>query len=51
MSTNKVDDNNPNTMVTAIGFKNWACKLFSNNNGVKPAIVVKEVNRTARSLS
>ena len=38
-------------MVIAIGFKNWACTLPSNNNGVNPAIVVNEVKITALNLS
>ena len=38
-------------MVIAIGFKNWACTLPSNNNGVNPATVVNEVNITALNLS
>ena len=39
ISTNKVDDNNPNTIVTAIGFKNWVCTLFSNNMGLSQQLL------------
>ena len=51
IKTKTVDDNRPKTIVIAIGFKNCACKLFSNSKGVSPPIVVKEVSNTALSLS
>jgi hypothetical protein len=39
---------NPNEMETAMGIKNYACKEVSKSNGVKPAMVVNEVSKTAR---
>ena len=30
-----------------MGFKNWACLLFSNNKGPNPATVVTEVKKMA----
>ena len=40
----------PKAMEVAIGIKNWACKEVSNSSGVNPAMVVKEVSKTALSL-
>ena len=51
IKTNNVEKRSPKTKVIAIGFNNWACTLPSNNNGVKPAIVVNDVNITALNLS
>ena len=39
---------NPNEIETAIGIKNCAWNDVSNISGVKPAIVVNDVNKTAR---
>ena len=42
-----VENIKPKAIEVAIGIRNWACNEVSNNNGVKPAIVVNEVNKTA----
>ena len=49
--TSNVANARPNTIVIAIGNKNCACRLFSNINGIKPPMVVSEVNSTARNRS
>ena len=51
IKTKIVENSNPKTIVIAIGFKNCACTLVSNSNGVKPPIVVKDVRITALNLS
>ena len=38
----------PKTMDVAIGIKNCACNEVSNKIGVSPAIVVRDVSKTAR---
>ena len=38
--TIRVDAIIPNTMLVAKGMSTWACRLFSSNRGVSPAIVV-----------
>lgn len=47
-NTNTVENIKPKAIETAIGIKNCACKDVSNNNGARPAIVVKDVRMTAR---
>jgi hypothetical protein len=34
-----------------MGIRNWACRLFSNNKGAIPAIVVREVRKIALNLA
>ena len=48
-STRKVENASPNEIDTAIGIRNWACSDVSNNSGSRPAMVVSDVSRTARS--
>ena len=48
--TSTVDAIKPKQMLMAIGISTWACRLRSNINGSKPAIVVSEVIITARNL-
>ena len=50
-STRMVAIARPKIMVIAIGIKNCACKLVSNNKGVRPPMVVSDVSRTARNRS
>ena len=50
-STKSVAAAMPNTMVTAIGSRNCACRLVSNSSGASPPMVVSEVKSTARSRS
>jgi len=47
INTNTVAKAKPKAIETAIGIKNCACNDVSNNSGVRPAIVVKDVNNTA----
>jgi len=47
-STRSVAKARPKAMEVAMGIRNWAWKEVSNNSGVRPAMVVSEVSKTAR---
>ncbi len=42
---------NPKVVLTTRGINICAWRLFSNNKGKRPAMVVDDVKRTARNLS
>ncbi len=50
-STSRVEASSPNTMLVASGIRTWACRLRSASRGSSPAMVVMDVNNTARKRS
>ena len=50
-SVTAVANRTPAARATAIGIKNWACRLVSSINGVTPAAVVRDVSKIARNLA